>query len=203
MPFDPAEFEANVALRFIPTEQLPAVAQDAMEAGFHGPRVVRMAVLDPVAGWEVDQALPPMLAELGCKAISTTDAALRLACLRARRILDTGEELRPAVPYFHDLMEASGWIEELVEVGYFDDEAHLYRSPEEERLYAREVLERLLSPDHGRQQIEDRKAQLERQWAALKSDWPYVLHSPAGKKLSRSDAERSFLRLARFFFCSR
>jgi hypothetical protein len=58
MPFDPARFEAEVALDLIPTEKLPAVAQDALEAGFDGPHVVRMAILEPEAGWAIDQALP-------------------------------------------------------------------------------------------------------------------------------------------------
>jgi hypothetical protein len=57
MPFDLATFEAEVALKLIPTERLPSVAQDALEAGFDGPHVVRMAVLEPVADWGIDQAL--------------------------------------------------------------------------------------------------------------------------------------------------
>ncbi len=85
MPFDRATFEAEVALKLIPTERLPSVAQDALEAGFDGPRVVRMAVLEPVANWGIDQALPPMMEELGCKAISPEDAALHLARQRARQ----------------------------------------------------------------------------------------------------------------------
>ena len=47
MPFDPAKFEAEVALKLTPTERLPAAAQDALEAGFDGPHVLRMAILEP------------------------------------------------------------------------------------------------------------------------------------------------------------
>jgi hypothetical protein len=92
MSFDPATFEAEVALNLIPTEQLPAVAQNAVEVGFDGPYVLRMAILEPNAGWAIDQALPPMLAELGCETLRPKEAALRLAHARARRILETGED---------------------------------------------------------------------------------------------------------------
>ena len=65
MSFDPATFEAEVALRLIPTEQLPRVAQNPLEEGLDGPHVLRMAILEPDAGWAIDQALAPMLVELG------------------------------------------------------------------------------------------------------------------------------------------
>jgi hypothetical protein len=102
MPFDPASFEAEVALKLIPTERLPMVAQDALEDGWaacppHG---------DPgtLCGMGIDQALPPMLAKLGCQAIPPKETALRLAQIRARRILETGEDPLPSIPYFHQLM---------------------------------------------------------------------------------------------------
>ena len=75
MSFDLATFEAEVALRLIPTEQLPAVAQNALEEGFDGPHVLRMAIMEPHAGWAIDQALPPMLAELGCETLLPQEAA--------------------------------------------------------------------------------------------------------------------------------
>jgi hypothetical protein len=46
MPFDPATFEAEVAIKLIPTERLTLVAQDALEAGIEGPHVLRMAILE-------------------------------------------------------------------------------------------------------------------------------------------------------------
>jgi hypothetical protein len=148
MPFDPASFESEVALKLIPTEQLPMVAQDALEGGFDGPHVLRMAILEPSAGWAIDQALPPMLAELGCQAIPPKEAALRLAQIRARRILETGEDPIPSLPFFYRLMWAADYPEELIELGYFDDvNFGLFDVPEEKRTRAREALEELLSPE--------------------------------------------------------
>ncbi len=184
MPFDPTTFEAELALKIIPTERLPSVAQDALEAGFEGPHVLRMAILEPIAGWVVDQALPPMMEELGLRSIAPEEAALRLARKRAQRILETGEDPLPSVPYFNRLMEESGYIEELLELGYFDDDDIFYSDdPEEKQTRAREALEELLSPELRQKRVAERKAAWEQQQARVKSEWPYVLNSPSGRAL--------------------
>ena len=79
MPFDLFAFEAEVALHLIPTERLPTMAIEAVEASYDGPHVLRMAVLDPASPWEIEQALPSMLAELGCRPLALDQAALTLA----------------------------------------------------------------------------------------------------------------------------
>ncbi len=184
MSFDPANFEAEVALRLIPTERLPAIAQDALEDGFDGPNVLRMAILEPVAGWGIDQALPPMLTELGCQEISPKEAALRLAQIRARRILETGEDPLPSIPYFYRLRLAADYPEELIELGYFDDDDIFFSDvPEEKRTRAREALEVLLSPEVRQKRLLERKVAWEREQARVKSEWPYVLNSPTGRAL--------------------
>lgn len=151
MPFDPVSFEAEVALKLIPTERLPLVAQDALEVGFEGPHVIRMAILEPFAVWAIDQALLPMLEELGCRLISPREAALRLARQRAQRILHTGEDPLPSVPYFYRLMVAADYPGELIELGYLDDDDIFFSDfpddLEEKRIRAREALEDLLSPE--------------------------------------------------------
>ena len=184
MPFDPASFEAEVALKLIPTERLPMVAQDALESGFDGPHVLRMAILEPFAGWGIDQALPPMLAELGCQTIPPKEAALRLAQIRARRILETGEDPLPSIPYFYRLMLAADYPEELTELGYFDDDDIFFSDdPEEKRKRAREALEELLSPELRQKRLIERKVAWEREEVRVKSEWPYVLNSPTGRAL--------------------
>jgi len=181
MSFDPATFEAEVALGLIPTEQLPAVAQNALEEGFDGPHVLRMAILEPGAGWAIDQALPPMLAELGCQTLLPKDAALRLAHARARRILKTGEDPLSSIPFFHQLMLAADYPPELIELGYFDDDYILFSdSPEDVQVRVREALEVLLSPELREQRAAERKAAWEREQARAKSEWPFVLNSPTG-----------------------
>jgi len=57
MAFTPETFEAEVALKLIPTERLPSVAQDALEAGYDGRHIRRMAALEPNAFWAIDQAI--------------------------------------------------------------------------------------------------------------------------------------------------
>ncbi len=184
MPFDRATFEAEVALKLIPTERLPSVAQDALEAGFDGPHVLRMAVLDPIAGWGIDQALPPMMVELGCYAISLEEAALRLARRRAQHILVTGEDPLPSMPYFYRLSMAADRLEELYELAYFDDDDIFYSDdPEEKRARAREALEELLSPELRQKRRIERQAAWEREQARIKSEWPYVFNSPTGRAL--------------------
>ena len=184
MPFDPATFEAEVALKLIPTERLPAVAQDALEAGFDGPHVVRMAVMEPVAGWAIDQALLPMLKELCCQPIAPHKAALRLACIRAQRILQTNEDPLPSIPYFYQLMLAADYPSELIQLGYFDDDDILFPDDtEERRKRAREALEDLLSPELLQKRQIERKGAWELQEARVKSEWPYVLNSPTGRAL--------------------
>ncbi len=184
MPFDLATFEAEVALKLIPTERLPSVAQDALEAKFDGPRVVRMAVLEPVANWGIDQALPPMMEELGCKAISPEDAALHLARQRARHILKTGEDPLPSTPYFYGLMLAADRLEELYKLAYFHDDDIFYSDdPEGKRTRAREALEELLSPELRQRRSLERQAAWELEQAKIKAEWPYILNSPTGRAL--------------------
>ena len=105
-----------------------------------------MAILEPVAGWAIDQALPPMMEELGLHLIPPQEAALRLARQRARRILETGENPLPSVSYFYQLMVEADYPEELIDLGYFDDDDIFYSDdPEEKQSRVREALEELLS----------------------------------------------------------
>jgi len=114
MPFDLAIFEAELALKLIPTERFPAVAQDALESGLGGPRVLRMAILDPRSGWEIDQVLPSMLEELSWRSITPSEAALRLARQRARRILDSGENPLLSLQYSYQIMSHGDYPDKLL-----------------------------------------------------------------------------------------
>ncbi len=180
--FDPRTFEAEVALKLIPTERLPAVAQDAMEAGFDGPHVVRMAILEPAYGWAIDRALPPMLAELGCHEISPKEAALWLARERAKYLLETGEDPLPSLSYFYRLMWMADYPDELIGLGYLED-AYEFATEQEMRTSAREALEELLSPELHERRLAERKAVLEQAQAKAKQEWPYIVNSPTGRVL--------------------
>lgn len=185
MPFDPKTFESEVALKLIPTERLPAVARDAMEAGFDGPNVVRMAILEPRYGWAIDQALPAMLAELGCHQLSPEEAALRLARERAKQLLQSGDDPLPSLSYFYRLMQMADYPDELIELGYLEDEFEFLTDDNvgERRTSAREALENLLSPELSERRRAERKTIWERAQARAKEEWPYVLNSPTGRAL--------------------
>lgn len=183
MPFDPATFEAEVALKLIPTERLPAAAQEALEAGFDGPRTLRMAILEPAAGWAIDQALPPMMEELRLRSISPEEAALMLARQRAQRLVETGEDPFQSMPYFHQLLVAGDYPDELYDLAYFDDEDSFYASNEEKLKYAREALENLLSHELRQKRLAEKRAAWEQEQGRLKTEWPYVLNSPSGRAL--------------------
>jgi hypothetical protein len=187
MPFDPPIFEAELALNLIPTEQLPTVAQDALEAGFEGPHVIRMAILEPTALWTIDQALPPMLAELGCHSITPKEAALRLAHQRAKRILETGEDPLLSLSYFYRLMQSADYPEELIELGYLEDDCDFFleENIDNQRELAHEAVENLLSPELRERRHAERKAAWEREQARAKQEWPYILNSPTGRTLLR------------------
>jgi hypothetical protein len=201
MPFDPATFEAEVALKLIPTERLPMVAQDALEAGVDGPHVLRMAILEPVAGWGIDQQLPHMLAELGCQQVSLKEAALRLARRRAQRIRETGEDPLPSIPYFHQPMLAADYPEELIDLGYLDDDdIFLFDDPEQKQTHAREALEELLSPELRQKRLAERKVAWELEQAMIKSDWPYVLNSPTGRALLKERYKEKLIEMRPFLW---
>lgn len=172
MPFDPEVFEAEVALGMIPTERLPASAQDALEAGYDGRHVVRMAILDPKDGYEIHEVLPKMLAELGRGTPSREDAALWLARRRARQILDSGEDPLPSLAWFYQVMLNSGHPRELVELGYLEDEFYLIADPAEQRAMAIAALEALLDPELcARRNAEALAVGQERQ-REMQEDWP-------------------------------
>ncbi|NUQ29123.1 MAG: hypothetical protein HOQ35_11490 [Acidobacteriaceae bacterium] len=206
MSFDPAVFEAEVALRQILTEKLPSVAQDALEAGWDGPAVTRMAILNPNDRSEIDQALSPMLAELGLQHLDLKTAAIRLAERRAVRILGSGEDPIPHLGYFYRLMYEAGYPEELYELGYLEDE--IFCSSEEPdvlRGWCREALENLLNPEIREKQRVEREAaveeahrQAERRLEAAEArrqaekDWPYVWHSPERHRLLKERLRERF-----------
>ena len=160
-----------------------------------------MAILEPSAGWGIDQALPPMLAELGCQAIPPKEAALRLAQICARRILETGEDPLPSVPYFYRLMLAADYPEELIELGYFDDDDIFFSDvPEEKRTRARETLEELLCPELRQKRLVERKAAWEQEKVRVKSEWPYVLDSPTGRALLKERYKEKLMEMRPFLW---
>jgi len=121
MPFDPQEFAAKVSLGEIPSEERPSLAQDALEAGFDGPALVRMAVLTKPSGWEVDQFVPRVLEELKVLKPKTAEAAIFLVKKLAWRILETNEDPLPSLSYFHRLFWLADAPTEMAGLAYADE----------------------------------------------------------------------------------
>lgn len=186
MPFDPSIFEAEVALKLIPTEQLPTKAQQALEAGFDGPRTVRMAILDSKSYWEIEQVLPEMLNELGMTSLSPKEAAMRLATLHAKHLLETREDPISSLSRFHRLMQAGDYPDELQELGWLGDELDgctgCYTADEQSE-FAIEALENLLSPELRERRRAEREAKWLKQREEAKCDWPYIFDSPTRRAL--------------------
>jgi len=125
-----------------------------------------------------------MLDELGCHSILPKEAALSLAHQRARRILKSGEDPLPSIPYFYQLMLAADYPSELIELGYFDDDDMFFSDdPEGKQTRAREALEELLSPELRQMRLTERKIQWDQELARIKSEWPYVFNSPTGRAM--------------------
>lgn len=158
MAFHPPLFEAQVTLKLIPTEKLPSIAQDAMEAGFDGPCVVRMAVTEPQFLWKIDQELPSMLAELCLRQLDVKEAALRVAIHRAKEILGSGEDPLLSTGFFFSLMLTADYLPELVNLAYLEDVCPLELSSiEQQREFALEELRVLISPELRQERVEERR----------------------------------------------
>ena len=124
MPFDPRAIEAKLSLDLFHPEDLPALACDALEAGYDSPAVLRMASLIKPSGWETDAVLPAFIAETGMNLLPATAASMRVAYDLAREILDCRQD-----PLQHTRRFERFWIEadypiELSELGQLPD--HIY-----------------------------------------------------------------------------
>jgi hypothetical protein len=196
MPFDPSIFEAEVALKLIPTEQLPLRAQDALEVGFDRPHTLRVAILEPKSLYEIEQALPNMLSELGLEKIKPEEAAIRLAAIRAKQLLDSGDDPIPSLSYFYRLLTAGNCPDDLYELAYLGDEWEFTEvSPEEQQKQAIEALENLLFPELREQRRAKRQAEWQRLREEAKLDWPYIFRSTTGSRLLKDRYKERLIEL--------
>jgi len=182
MAFDPQQFAAEAALGLIHPESFPSAAQDALEAGFDGKWIVRMAVLDKPSGWEVDQVLPKMLAELNITLPKSKEAALLLAKIRAQRIQRSGEDPLKSIGYFNQLYLNAEYPDGLQELGWLEDH-YAWTDEAGVRAAAVEAMENLLDPELAANRRAERMAALEEQRRLTRLEWPYVVNSRTGRQL--------------------
>ena len=88
MTFDRRLIEAKITLDQIGFHEFPALAADALEAGFDGPAIRRMAAMVLPTGLEIDELRPQFQHEAGLVTVSPATASVRLATQRANEILD-------------------------------------------------------------------------------------------------------------------
>jgi len=92
MSFDRDILEARLALNRIPSAEMPRVAWDAMEAGFDGPAIRRLAALEAPTFFQLHEVLPAALDELHLRKLDKAEAALRLGRLRAKDICGSNSD---------------------------------------------------------------------------------------------------------------
>ena len=149
MTFDREIIEEQLALHMIEPPQ--KLAWDALEAGYDGRFIRRLAASDSLSGFEFDELLPRVMAELNLSKLSEGEAAERIARRLARKILDTG-----ANPLEHTLEFEKLWWRtnhecsiEMTTFGSLHDEVtiarHQAQSEESIRAWVTATMENLLS----------------------------------------------------------
>jgi hypothetical protein len=151
MRFDQKIVEAKLALKRIRSEEMPALAWDALEAGFDGPSIRRLAALTKPSGWEVDQVVPSFMAEAELKPITRQEASVRLARQLARRILLEGHDPLAYIRDFELLWVEADYASEIQNAGTLDVQRFIDedngQTEAEFREYARSVLVVLVNTD--------------------------------------------------------
>ncbi len=125
MTFDPRLIEAKITLDQIGFHEFPALAADALEAGFDGPAIRRMAAMVLPTGHEIDELRPQFQLEAGLVTVSPTTACVRLATQRANEILDGDLDPLCHLHRFERWFLDGDCPDELRELGLFEEDAYL------------------------------------------------------------------------------
>lgn len=128
MVFDRELIEARLALSLILSEDMPSVAVDALDAGLDGPAIRRLAILEHPTYFEVAEALPRAMRELGLSQIRTEEAALRIARQMIREILQREDDPVKHLGDFESLWIHADYAEEISGLGTLDDEVLIART---------------------------------------------------------------------------
>jgi hypothetical protein len=122
MPFEQKLIEAKFAMNRILPEELPALALDALEAGYDGPNLRRLTALNRPSAWEVDMFLPGAKQEMGMIDLSPRVAGLRLSQEVARQMLDGKMDIVSNLDRLERLWIDSDYPVELSNLGMLADE---------------------------------------------------------------------------------
>jgi hypothetical protein len=148
MTFDPRTVQARLVLSLILSTDVPRLAWDALEAGIDGVSIRRLAAMDFPTFFEVQEVLPSAIAEMHLPPLSKREAALHLAKLRAKEILETGSDPFKHLRDFEQLWCAADFCRELLDYGNLDDDVYVALSmgqqKEEIRSWLLQRLNRLV-----------------------------------------------------------
>ena len=127
MTFDPKTAEAQLALNLISTLDMPKLAWDALEAGLDGPAIRRLAALEFPTVFQIREVLPHAMKEMHLAKLTETEAAVRLATIRAQLILRSNMDPFKHLRDFEHLWIQADYCRELQDYGNLDDEVHVAR----------------------------------------------------------------------------
>lgn len=125
MPFDQITIGARLTLGSIWPEEMPSVAWDALEAGYDGPAIRRMAAFVNPTGFEVDAVLPAFKREAHIPQLSKSESAVRMAYNIAREIVDMRKDPIPYADTFNTLWIAADYSREIQQLGTWRDDIYL------------------------------------------------------------------------------
>jgi len=150
MRFDREVIEARLALKLIPSSDMPSIAWDALEAGLDGPAIRRLAALDQPTWFEINEVLPNAMREMGLSSITAREGASRYAARRASEILQSSADVLKFTQEFEQLWIATGYENEIVQLGVLHEDVVevgrlMGHSEQEIRESVRQQLERFVA----------------------------------------------------------
>jgi hypothetical protein len=126
--FDTKLIEAQMALELILTDNMPRIAWDALESGFDGPAIRRLAALERPTYFEVADVLPGVMQELGISHIPADRAGERIGRKIAQRVLDGGHDPLKHLRDFESVWVRAGYPISLAALATLDDEVSIARA---------------------------------------------------------------------------
>ena len=147
VPFDRRLLEARLTLGLVSSDQMPAIAFEALKTGCDGAAIRQLAALENPTDSEVFDLCPRAYAEMQLQDISDAVAALRVAAHIAQEALDHEDYFKPLHELYWLWMKA-GFSEDMEEAGTLYDDvaaAQLKAQPDAElREWVREHLEEVV-----------------------------------------------------------
>src|ERR1700760_4344074 len=138
MAFDTKLLEARLALELIRSEDMPRVAWDALEAGFDGPAIRRMAAFERPTYFEIAEVLPRVSQELRLSHLTSKQAARRLAKQIAQQNLANGDDPRNHFRDFEDLWSRADYPPSMAHLGTLYDDVWIARTDDQPESKIRE-----------------------------------------------------------------